>query len=83
MFWEWRLGWYQAELGFVQAAVGAAGGEQFVVAALFGDAVGVDDDDAVGLLDGGEAVGDDQGGAAAGEFGEGLLDGALGFAVEG
>ena len=51
--------------------------------AAFDDAAFVEDDDGVGVADGGETVSDDDGGAAAHDGFEGLLDGAFAFGVEG
>ena len=42
-----------------------------------------EDEDTVGVADGGEAVGDDEGGATLHEALEGFVDEALGLAVEG
>src|SRR5215217_8246996 len=77
-----RLDDERTELRGMEAAVDATGGDQLVVAPFLGDACFVDDNDAVGVLDGGQAVGDDQRGAALGQFHEGLLDGPLRFRVE-
>src|SRR5690606_8670799 len=71
------------ELGLVESAVDGAAGEQLVVPTLLDDAPGVDDDDAVGMLHGGEAVRDHEGGAALRELLERLLDGSLGLSIEG
>src|SRR5690348_12929378 len=49
------------ELGVVQLGVQAAGGEQFLVLAALADLAVVDDQDLVGLPDGGQPVRDDQG----------------------
>ncbi len=53
----------RAVLRFVQAAVDTTRGDQLVVTAFFLNPVFGDDDDAVGVLNGGEAVGDDESGA--------------------
>jgi hypothetical protein len=45
------------EIGVVQLSVVTALGHQLVVRALFNDAAMIHDDDAVGVLDGGQAVG--------------------------
>ena len=58
-------------------------GEQAEVVAAFGDAAGFEDQDLVGVDDGGQAVGDDQGGAAAGDAVQALLQGLFGAAVQG
>ncbi len=47
------------KIGVVQFGVMAALGHQLVVRALFDDLAVIHDDDAVGVLDGGQAVGDD------------------------
>ena len=66
----------------VEAEVGAAQGDELVVVAVFDDASVLQDEDAVGVPDGGEAVGDDQGGAALGELADTLLDDELGGGVQ-
>ena len=48
------------ELGAVQLGVQAAGGQQLVVRAALDDPAVVDDQDLVGLADGGQPVRDDQ-----------------------
>lgn len=70
----------EADEGGVEA-VGEA--DEVIVGPGFGDLAFVDDDDEIGVADGGEAVGDDDGGAALGRGVEGVLDDALGFRVEG
>ena len=64
-----------------EAGVAAAGGAEGVVGALFEDAAMVEDDDVIGLADGGEAVGNDEDGALAHEVVERLLDLAFGDGV--
>ena len=49
--------------------------------ALFAQAAFVEDEDAVGVLDGAQAMGDDQGGAAAEQAVEGFADLEFGFGV--
>jgi len=49
------------EIGVVQFGVVAALGHQVIVGAFFDDPTVIHDDDAVGILDGGQAVGDDDG----------------------
>ena len=71
------------ELHFVEVAVDAAEGEEVVVLAALDDAAVVEYEDLVGAADGRKAVGDGEDGAAAHGFVEGVLDGALGFGVEG
>src|SRR5438105_4679154 len=74
------------EHGVVYAAgftVGAAEFHEFVVGALLDDFAIDEDDDAVGMHDGGEAVGDDEGGAVAHEVFEGILDEVFAGGVEG
>ena len=50
--------------------------------ALLGDAVVVDDQDALRRTDGGQAVGDDEGGTALGQLVKGALDPGFGHAVQ-
>jgi len=52
-------------LELVEAVVTAALGEEFLVRALFAEASFVEDEDAVGVLNGAEAMRDDERGAAA------------------
>jgi hypothetical protein len=49
------------KIGVVQLGVVATLSHQVVVDAFFDDVAVVHDDDAVGVLDGGQAVGDDDG----------------------
>ena len=51
--------------------------------AVLDDAALGDDQDAVGIFDGGQAVGHDEAGAAGEHLGDGVLDGLLGFRVDG
>src|SRR4051794_13909422 len=67
----------------VEAGVEVGGLEELVVVAGFGDVAVLEDDDLVGVADGGEAVGDDEGGAAGHEVVEGVEEESLAFAVEG
>ncbi len=55
--------------------------DEVVVVAFLGDLAVAQDEDAVGVADGGEAVGDDEGGAAGDQRAEVLLDGSLGLRV--
>ena len=57
-----------------QPVVGALEGQEFLVAALFDQAPPAENQDAVGLADGGEAVGDGDGGAAGEEGAAGLFN---------
>src|SRR5580704_2003682 len=66
-----------------EAGVTAAAGDEAGVIAGLDDVAVIQHDDMVGVAHGGEPVGDGDGGAAAGEGVEGLLDGALGFGVQG
>src|SRR3954451_20402219 len=70
-------------LVLVEAGVEAGQGEELFVAAGFGYVAVLEDDDLVGVADGGEAVGDDEGGAAFHEPVEGVEEEAFAFAVEG
>src|SRR5438093_10250553 len=67
----------------VEGPVAAAEGEQLVVASLLDDAPALDDDDPVGVADGGEAVGDHDRGAAGEQRRQRLLDPRLGAQVDG
>src|SRR5579862_4903786 len=68
-------------LELVEAVVDAALGEEFLMGALFAEAAFVEDEDAVGVLNGAEAMGDDQGGAAAEQAIEGIADLQFGLGV--
>jgi hypothetical protein len=70
-----------ARLDVPKLGVGAATGHEVVVVPLLGDLAVSEDQDAVGVTDGGEAVGNDQSGAAGGDRPQILLDGALGLRV--
>src|SRR5690606_3562940 len=78
-----RRGAVVHELELVEAGVEAAALEELVVRALLAQLAAVEDEDAVGVLDGGEAMGDDDGGAAAHEGVERMLDLALERGVDG
>ena len=69
-------------LELVKAVVDAALGQEFLVGALFAEAAFVEDEDAVGVLDGAEAMGDDERGAAAEEAVERFADQEFGFGVD-
>src|SRR5690606_10662362 len=71
-----------ARLVAPEPGVGAFGGEELVVAALFDDGAPVEDDEAVHAGDGAEAVGDDEGGAALHQAPQGVLDEELALRVE-
>lgn len=65
-------------LALMEVGVVAAAGDELVVSTLFDDAAVLDDEDAVGVADGGNAMGDEEGGAAVhdgGEVSEDLLFG--------
>src|SRR6476659_3204966 len=66
-----------------EGGVAAAAGQELVVGATLDDLAAVEDEDLVGVADGGEPVGDGHRGAALGEVVERLLHGALGAGVEG
>ena len=76
------LGFFLPRLGLVEAPVVAAPGHEFVVGAFFHFLAFVHDDEAVGLVEGGEAVGDGDGGAAFDEVVQRFLDFALGFGID-
>ncbi len=69
-------------LGTAELGVEAGAGEEFVVGAALEDAAFLQDEDEVGVADGGEAVRDDEGGAAGEEALERLLDEELGVRVD-
>ena len=69
-------------LELVEAVVDAALGEEFLMRALFAQAAFVEDEDAVGVLDGAEAVRDDERGAAAEQAVERFADLEFGFGVD-
>ena len=71
------------ELGLDEKTIGAVALDQFVVAAAFHDPAVVENEDAVGMADGGETVGDDQAGAAVHEPFERFVDEALALGIEG
>ncbi len=73
----------EAVLFVPEFSIQAAMGEEFGVVALFADSAGVEDEDAVGVDDGGEAMSDGQDGAAFGEAFEGLIDRGFGCGIEG
>ena len=56
------------ELVLIKVGVDTVFGQQLVVSAPFLDAVVVDDDDLIGVFDGGQTVGDDQAGTAFGQL---------------
>ena len=68
-------------LELVEAVVDAALGEEFLMGALFAEAAFVEDEDAVGVLNGAEAMRDDERGAAAEKAVERLADQEFGFGV--
>ncbi len=73
---------FAAELLGVQVVVMPAGSEQFLVRAHLGDLPVVDEDDAVGALDGGQPVGDDEAGASLHQSIHPLLDERFGQGVD-
>src|ERR1700683_2104393 len=68
-------------LQLVEAVVDAALREKFLVGALFAQAAFVEDEDAVGVLDGAEAVCDDERRAAAEQTVQSLANLEFGFGV--
>src|SRR5580704_8002226 len=68
-------------LELVEAVVDAALGEQLLMGALFAEAAFVEDEDAVGVLDGAESMRDDERGAAAEEAAERFANLKFGFGV--
>ena len=60
----------------------SAGGQEFVVAAEFGDGSAVEHRDPVGPADGGEAVRDDDAGGAPGDLEEAVVEGRFGPDVQ-
>ena len=72
-----------AELHVVQAAVGALGRKKLRMTPLLDHAMPIDHHDPVGIADRCEPMGDDEAGAAGSQLRQRLLDGPLGFAVEG
>ena len=79
---EHRAGLGFAELGLVEAPVGAVGVEKLSVGALFDDAAFFHDDDDVGVANRGQAVRDDEGRAALAQGVHGLLDVHLGAGID-
>src|SRR4029079_11085453 len=70
------------EIALAELCVAASHGEEFVVFAPLDDAPAIEDEDLVGMADGGEPVGDDEAGAARHEAIEGALDEALGLGID-
>jgi hypothetical protein len=66
----------------IQAGVKAVSGQQFGVMADFNDVAPVEDNDAIGVFNGGQAMGDDEGGATLTEDIQRLLDLAFGLSVQ-
>src|SRR6266850_4258651 len=77
--WDMQLLLFVLEL--VEAVVDAALGEEFLVRALFAEAALVEDEDAVGMLNGAETMRDDQRGATAEQAVESIADLQLGLRV--
>src|SRR5258707_8372902 len=76
---EMQLSLFVLEL--VEAVVDAALGEEFLVRALFAEAALVENENAVGMLNGAEAMRDDQRGATAEQAVESIADLQLGLCV--
>src|SRR5258708_40292598 len=70
------------ELAEVEVMIKTLLVEELLVGAFFDDFAVVDDEDLVGVADGGEAVGDDEGGAALHEAQQGFLDVGFGAGVD-
>src|SRR5260221_2161128 len=68
-------------LELVEAVIDAALGEKLLMRALLAETAFVEDEDAVGVLNGAEAMRDDEGGAAAEQAVEGIANQQLGFRV--
>ena len=66
----------------MQMGIGTLTVEQFLMRALFDNAGLVDNNNAIGMLNGGQAMGDDQSGAAARQLGQRLLNGQFGGGIE-
>ncbi len=71
------------ELRLGEELVGPALGDELIVAAAFDDATVVDDEDAVGVADGGKTMSDDEAGAALHQTFEGFVDEPLALGIEG
>ena len=69
-------------VNLVKPAVHTAGMNQFLVRPLFGNALGIDDDNPVRALNGGESVSDHQRCSADGQLSQRLLDLRFRFRVE-
>lgn len=67
----------------VEVGISAAEGDQFVVGPAFDDRAGLEDEDAVGVADGGETMGDDEAGATFEEPFERVLDAGFGVRIDG
>src|SRR6185437_494807 len=84
--WRFKIAAYAASafpgLTLPEGGVFAALFEEFGVGSAFGDTAAAQDEDLVGVDDGGEAVGDHQRRAAGLHAAQGLLDRRLGRAVE-
>src|SRR5260370_2874292 len=68
-------------LELIEGVVGAERGEEGLVRALFAEAAFVEDEDAVGVLNGAESMRDDQRGAAAEKAVECIADLQLGLGI--
>src|SRR5215813_5447280 len=71
-----------AELELVKPLIEAAAAQEVLVAALVHETPLVEDDDAVGVLDGREPMGDDKGGPPLHEIDQSALDRGLRLRVE-
>ena len=69
-------------MNLVKPAVHAAGMNQFLMRPLFGNAFGIDNDNPVRALNGGEPVSDHERCSADGQLSQGLLDLRFRFRVE-
>ena len=79
-----HLGLFQAfKLHFIISGVQAVLFQQILMGSPFSDPLAVDDDDLIGIPDGGKPVGDGDGGAVPGELLQAFLDVALTFIVQG
>lgn len=65
-----------------QAGINTAGCDQVIVTALLDELTVFQDEDAVGVADGGQAMGDDNGGASYRNLLERALDEGLGLVVD-
>ena len=78
-----RLFFQPFKLHFVIVRVDSAFFHQLLVGTAFGDVLIIDDDDLVGVPDGGQPVGDGDGGTVFRQLLQTLLDVALAFIIKG